>query len=121
MSKYQPLTDYLKSLSADSDQFTANFGGLEEILGFELPQSARQYPAWWANQDRGQSLAWQSAGWKTMDVSVEIGSITFVRQNSQSEQVWKAMEQQMTIAHAKAGLAKAFGVSPDNIEITIRA
>ena len=121
MSKYDALTNYLNSISPESEEFMANFAGLEEILGFELPSSSRQYPAWWANQERGQSLAWQSAGWKTQDVSVELETINFVRQNSQSAQVWKAMEQQMTILQAKEGLAKAFGVSIDNIEITIRA
>lgn len=119
MSKYKPLTDYLSHLEGEG--FTTNFAALEEILGFELPASARQYPAWWANQDRGQSLAWQSAGWKTMDVSVELGSITFARIGSKEEHVWKELERYLTIAQAKEGLARSLGVSPDCIEITIRA
>jgi hypothetical protein len=119
MSKYKSLTDFLSNLEGES--FMTNFAALEDILGFELPASARQYPAWWANQDRGQSLAWQSAGWKTMDVAVELGTVTFVRGGSETESAWRDLQRHLTIAQAKAGLAKAFGVSPDCIEITIRA
>ena len=119
MSKYQPLTDYLSKLEGES--FFVNFDALEHILGFELPASARQYAAWWANQDRGQSLAWQSAGWKTMDVSVDLGSVTFVRIQSDTERVWQEFNSELTIAQAKMGLAKSLGISPECIEITIRA
>jgi hypothetical protein len=118
MSKYQPLTDYLSQLEGDA--FTTNIAAIEDILGFELPSSSRQYPAWWANQERGQSLAWQSVGWKTADVSLGIGMITFVRSNSETEDRWQQVTKQLSIAQAKAGLARTFGVSPDCIEITIR-
>lgn len=119
MSKYQKLTEYLQNL--DGESFTTNFGAIEDVLGFELPASARQYPAWWANQDRGQSLAWLAAGWKTADVSLGIGTITFVQLNSSTEQVWKQLAQMLTIDQAKQGLAATFGVQPENVEITIRA
>ena len=119
MSKYQPLSEYLAQLEGES--FTTNLNAIEGILGFELPASARQYPAWWANQDRGQSLAWQAAGWKTADVSLGIGTITFVKVNSPSEEIWAEFDRHLSIAQAKAGLAKTLGVSPDSIEITIRA
>ena len=119
MSKYHKLTVYLLSLQGES--FTTNFGAIEQILGFELPASARQYPAWWANQGRGQSSAWQSAGWKTADVSLGIGTITFVRANSSTDQIWSQMETRLTIELAKQGLAETFGVLPENVEITIRA
>jgi hypothetical protein len=119
MSKYQKLTQYLQNL--DGESFTTDFGAIEDILGFELPASARQYPAWWANQDKGQSTAWQSVGWKTADVSLGIGTITFVKTNSQTMQIWNQMMQHITIEQAKRGLAATFGVSPDCIEITIRA
>lgn len=118
MSKYQPLTDYLSSLQGD--QFTTNLGAIEDILGFELPASARQYPAWWANQERGQSLAWQSAGWKTVEVSLGLGTITFVRVNGLEGALRNEAVQPLTIYQAKVGLAATFGVSPENIEITIR-
>ena len=119
MSKYQKLTEYLSDLEGDS--FTTNFAALEEILGFKLPSSAREYNAWWANQGRGQSLAWQSAGWKTMDVSPKIKTVTFVRSGAEEEDVWAEFNRQISIKQAKAGLALTFDVEPDQVEITIRA
>jgi hypothetical protein len=119
MSKYAELTKYLENV--DGESFTTNFAAIERILGFELPASARQYPAWWANQDRGQSTAWQSAGWKTADVSLGLATITFVRTNSQTAQIWNQMLRHLSIEQAKQGLAATFGVTPECIEITIRA
>ena len=118
MSKYSKLTAYLVDL--DGDAFMTNFAALEDILGFDLPPSARQYPAWWANQSKGQSLAWESAGWKTSDVSIGIQTVNFVRTKDQftdeADEVTK-----LSISEAKMGLAANFGVSPESIEITIRA
>jgi hypothetical protein len=44
-----------------------SFREIENLLGFDLPASARKYAAWWANADpqTGQhpySQAWLSAG-----------------------------------------------------------
>lgn len=117
MSKYEKLTEYLSRL--DGDAFMTNFGAIEDILGFELPPSARQYPAWWANQGRGQSLAWEQAGWKTSEVSVGIGTVQFVRAGQGSSQARSSVAK-LTIAQAKEGLAANFGVHPDAVEITIR-
>ena len=117
MSKYEKLTEYLSEL--DGDAFMTNFAALEEILGFELPPSARQYPAWWANQGKGQSLAWETAGWKTSDVSPSIQTIRFVRAKDRSTRTSDQVAK-LTIAQAKAGLAANFGVSADSIDITIR-
>lgn len=119
MSKYDKLTRYLEG--EQGNNLFLNLGAIESILGFELPPSARQYPAWWANQGRGQSLAWQSAGWKTVDVSLSLGSISFVRVDSPEAEIWDQMHKMMTIQQAKAALAATFGVSPENVEITIRA
>jgi hypothetical protein len=117
MSKYGKLTEYLSQL--DGDAFMTNFAALEKILGFELPPSARQYAAWWANQGKGQSLAWETAGWKTSEVSPSIQTVRFVRSK---ERVTRDINQvaKLTIAQAKAGLAANFGVSVDSIDITIR-
>lgn len=144
MSKYKNLTDYLTSL--DRDDWSTKFSEIENILGFSLPQSARQHQAWWANQSNGghaQSSAWQDAGWKTTNLDLENESITFVRtvinvfaparaaarsippsQNvfaKASKPLPLQQTQRLTIAEAKAGLAASFGVSIDSIEITIRA
>ena len=61
--KYDPLTRFLGKQS--EDEVTLAFDRLERLLGFPLPDSARQHPWWWANQNppRVQSSAWASAGW----------------------------------------------------------
>jgi hypothetical protein len=40
--------DYLSSMKQDG--WVASFEAIEGVLGFRLPQSARKYPAWWANE-----------------------------------------------------------------------
>jgi hypothetical protein len=116
MSKYQQLTFHLANL--ESVEWHASFDELEEILRMSLPDSAKQYPAWWANQGRAQSLAWESAGWKTKDVDLKNGTIRFVYVRDPDDQMPEATK--LTIAEAKDGLAANFGVSVDAVEITIR-
>lgn len=119
MSKYVKLSMFLAE--ADYAFWEASFKEIEEILGFPLPASARQYQAWWANQMRSQSLGWQSAGWKTAGVDLDAEKVTFilVGENESDEQSLKPTP--LTILDAKLGLAANFGVKLDQIEITIRA
>lgn len=114
--KYVDLAKHLASL--DGTVWHATFDEIEAVLGFALPESARAYPAWWANQGRSQSQAWQSAGWRTAAVDVTEERVTFVRAAGKEPE---AETSGLSIAQAKDGLATKFGVSPDNIEITIRA
>jgi hypothetical protein len=79
MSKYRPLKEFL--LNCASDRWSANFSEIERILGFKLPASAWQYNAWWSNH-LGRpvaSHAWLEAGFKTQDVNLQQGTVTFVR------------------------------------------
>jgi hypothetical protein len=84
-SKYDPLRRHLSSLSSDVNEIRITFSGLEKILGFELPKSATDYPAWWGNQmetgNRPQADAWMSVGFKVEDVSVKRsgGQVRFQR------------------------------------------
>ena len=113
--KYLNLTTYLASL--DGQVWHATFNEIEDVLGFPLPDSARAYPAWWANQGRSQSQAWQSAGWRTASVDVPAERVTFIyTAGDESDDAPSGL----TIAQAKEGLAAQFGVSSDNIEIIIR-
>ncbi len=126
MSKYRRLTEHLASLS--SDDWTASFKELEKLLGFSLPKSAYAYPAWWSNQtDEGhsQSSAWQSIGWRTGELDLANERVSFSRQRAADPQKRVSVgsptsKNGLTIAEAKAGLAVFYGVSPDNVEITIR-
>lgn len=124
--KYFELTAHLAGL--EGTRWKASFDEIESILGFPLPESARTYQAWWANQMRSQSLGWQLAGWKTADLDLQNERVTFVYVGGDEEQ-GGCLEQAsrrsgarvpLTIAEAKAGLAVAFGVDPSQIEIIIK-
>lgn len=117
-TKYRKLTFHLASI--DETEWTATFEEIERVLGFPLPESARQYQAWWSNQMRSQSLAWQSAGWKATALDLENERVTFVYvAGDEHEEV--PQTRLITIQDAKEGLAASFGVDPSQVEITIRA
>ena len=81
MGKYDPLYEYLRSLS--SDTWRASFGEIEEVLGFKLPTSARKYSAWWDNEVDGthvQARAWVEAGWEATELDLGFERVTFVRE-----------------------------------------
>jgi hypothetical protein len=78
MSKYDPLAHFLKG--ARKASVTLAMSEIEDILGENLPQSARRYPAWWSNNEKShvQAAAWLHAGYKTRDVDIAAGKLTFV-------------------------------------------
>ena len=122
--KYKSLSDYLETQGESSEPMT--FDQIERLLGFSLPKSAEHHQAWWANQPRGQSLAWLRAGYRSSAVSVEERRLTFLRAD-QSEMFVEdgggkdKRALHLTIAEAKERLALTFKVDPSQIEITIRA
>lgn len=118
MSKYRKLTFFLAGLEAS--EWNPTFREVEEVLGFPLPPSAREHQAWWSNQMRSQSLGWQSAGWKTANVDLASERLTFVYSGGDAASA-DTEQSGLTIAEAKAGLAATFGVTLEQIEITIRA
>ena len=64
--KYQRLYSHLCSLP--DPEWKVSFADIE-VLGFELPDSARLYRPWWANQaggGRSQAIAWMAAGWEAV-------------------------------------------------------
>lgn len=66
MGKYMPLTQWLLKCSADSIKLS--FSKLEEILGFELPDSAYVHDRWWMNDVyHSQAQSWLDAGYKTVN------------------------------------------------------
>lgn len=74
--KYFKLTDVLKSSNKNTMKFT--FSELESLLGFELPKSARNHRAFWANTDTHSiSLNWLSAGYEVSNIDIEIGEVEF--------------------------------------------
>tara|TARA_R110000787_G_scaffold86057_9_gene183354 strand:+ start:54966 stop:55439 length:474 start_codon:yes stop_codon:yes gene_type:complete len=81
MSKYHNLQLHLAALKTDS--WRASFDEIEDILGFTLPASARNYQAWWANQTEPSThthaKAWKNAGWQTKDLNLTASTVRFVR------------------------------------------
>ena len=80
MGKYEPLTRYLEAIDADSWETT--FDGIEQVLGFKLPNSAYQHQAWWANQTGAghtQTQGWQQAGYETKGLNLSSKQIRFER------------------------------------------
>lgn len=79
MSKYDPLRELLAQEPGESIRLS--FDEIEEIISASLPESARRYPAWWANDATAgrQAHAWLSAGWKTAQVDLAGKRVTFMR------------------------------------------
>lgn len=79
MRKMEPLNRYLGALASEKCRFT--FTAIEQILGSKLPNSARNYAAWWANDATPgrQSWAWLEAGFRTIGVNLARGEISFGR------------------------------------------
>jgi hypothetical protein len=121
MAKYDRLAQHLSGLDR-SRKHTLSFERIEAVLGFSLPQSARAYQAWWANQKNGrhsQANAWLGEGWVTEDLSLESRSVTFAA--SGSPRAPRAVTKPgFSIDAAKRGLAVHYGVRPDQVDITIR-
>jgi hypothetical protein len=78
--KYAPLFHHLRG--RDGSEWTTNFDAVERVLGFRLPNSARIYRPWWANETKSghsQAMAWMLAGWKTALVDLDAETLIFRR------------------------------------------
>ncbi len=119
MSKYEGLTEFLDDL--DQEKVTMSFESINDLVFGALPDSAYKHRPWWANRKDGrgsQNLAWQSVGWESKDVNMELDEVTFVRVAEKTGSGIRAVRG-LSIAEAKAGLAANFGVPETAIEIRI--
>ena len=83
---YAPLAAHLKSQLPSTTSVELTFQDIERILGKELPRSAYDYRAWWANDPtKPQSAAWLEEGWRTTGLSMTELRTTFVRTNDREE------------------------------------
>lgn len=83
LSKYDSLTAYLEGLTTSSCRM--RFDEIEQVLQFNLPKSARTYPAWWQNESARpgrQCRAWINAGFVTEQVDLAGEAVTFRRSDS---------------------------------------
>jgi mRNA-degrading endonuclease RelE of RelBE toxin-antitoxin system len=81
MKKYLPLAEHLQGVPRDVRSVDLTFEEIAEIIRDDLPDSALQYSAWWAN-DPGrhvQASAWLSVGWKTGHLELKNRRVTFSR------------------------------------------
>ena len=81
MAKCDPLKNFLSDVSTGS--ITFSFRQIEIILGGDLPNSARTYPEWWANEEGDstshvQCKAWRSSGFRA-NVSMKEEMVKFTR------------------------------------------
>ena len=85
MGKYDPLRDYLKR--QESELVTLSFSKIEEILGGELPDSARKYKWFWNGdrnvKNRSQNKAWHEAGYIPTSIALENEYVTFRMEESE--------------------------------------
>lgn len=75
MRKYDPLCDYLSK--ADKDNISLTFTEIEDIISDDLPHSARNHRAWWANGGHSQSHAWLNAGYSVIVVDFALERVIF--------------------------------------------
>lgn len=81
-SKYYPLYDYLRQ--QDTDLVSLTIADVHNLLGGQLPPSARTQRAWWSNRRTSavQSAAWLSAGYRVDELELNTGLIVFRKQGS---------------------------------------
>jgi len=77
--KYTPLFDFLNRQTAG--QIILTFSEMESILGFKLPNSAYNNPAWWISKGHSYCQAWLQAGFDITNVADSLCTkiITFTR------------------------------------------
>lgn len=85
IGKYDRLGERLSEQHGNS--CTLTFSKVEEIIGYALPRSAREYRPWWGNdKTHVQARGWMNAGWRVERPELEKESVHFTRidRNSQS-------------------------------------
>lgn len=83
---YALLAAHLKAQAISLTSLSLTFQEIERILGKELPRSAYEYRAWWANDpSKPQSTAWLEEGWRTMAINMSERRLTFVRTSDRED------------------------------------
>lgn len=86
MTKYEPLHRFLDA--AQNDRIAMTFAEIEDLIGTQLPPSARKHRAWWSNNPSNSVItyAWLTAGYKSENVDLEREKLVFRKMN-QAESV----------------------------------
>ena len=79
VGKYAKLSEHLIGL-AHQKSHVLTFAHIEEIIGDDLPASARTIRAWWSNtRSHTQGRAWLEYGWLVASVNLESERVRFNR------------------------------------------
>lgn len=84
MSRYAPLTAFLKEQVADRVQ--VSFADVERVIGRKLPESASTHRAWWSNNAANNVMtrAWLAAGFQSEQVDLPGQKLVFRRKTEGS-------------------------------------
>lgn len=77
IGKYQPLTEWLMTLTADS--VVVEFAELEEVIDSPLPSSARNHLTYWYSIRNPLGKAIAAAGFKASKVNFALETATLIR------------------------------------------
>ncbi len=82
--RYDPLQEFLRTKRMEGQQSLGlKFQDIDGLLGEELPQSAREHRAWWANHyGNPQAKAWLAAGWLVDNVDQSLQEVSFRQSRS---------------------------------------
>lgn len=80
-SRYTPLAVHLQTQAVNIDTLKLSFAEIEQLIGGDLPPSARVHRSWWANDSHGhlQAQSWLEAGWRVSSVNISAQVATFIR------------------------------------------
>src|SRR5437762_2471901 len=86
MSKYEPLSQFLRTQSADEIRMT--FAQIERVIGEKLPPSAQHHRSWWSNNPNNSVMtkAWLEAGFRSEQVDMEGRKLVFRRTHRNTQQ-----------------------------------
>ncbi|MBO0796430.1 MAG: DUF4268 domain-containing protein, partial [Ktedonobacteraceae bacterium] len=80
-SRYALLAQFLQSLPMRAQQIKMAFQQIEDIIGGDLPPSARQHRSWWANDSVShiQSQQWLDVDWRVSRINMSEEEVIFTR------------------------------------------
>ena len=92
-----------------------SFQQIEDLVGDELPPSAREHRSWWANDAAGgrHSLSWMNAGWKIESVDFSAETVVFRRTDTVLYQLFFA-DLLDRLKSIRPGITRAIKTSPQN-------
>ena len=79
MSMYEPLIKHLHKHPGNAVKVTFEDFEDVDVIGIELPDSAKQDPRWWTDEATPQCRAWLNEGWEVANVDFTAEHVIFRR------------------------------------------